>query len=73
MREFTEEFENKECTITRKEYGELAAREIYEVTKAVDDACLGAILMELMAHFSAAVMAEMFGTGNENDDVLEVE
>ena len=73
MEGFTEEFENKEVTITRKEFGQAVAEETHEIVQMARlvNPKMAEALSELLVYFGAGLMYNVFG--DEEEDKLEVE
>lgn len=73
MEGFTEEFENKEVTITRREFGEAVAEETHEIMQVARliSPKMADTLQELLVYFGAGLMYNVFG--DKEEDTLEVE
>ena len=73
--EFSEEWQNKEVTVSRREFGDLIVREIAVVLKAVarasdNDELVIKMFKEILFQFCASIGAELFP---EDTDTLDID
>lgn len=75
--EFSEEWQNKEVTVSRREFGDVIVREIDAVLKAVarasgNDELVIEMFKELLFQFCASIGAELFPDETDTLDIDDV-